>query len=90
MSILYSPKKLLLTWAVFLLGVFSFIVVWDFLSGPGEKWIHSASFEEPKILGEYSSFDECWQHMNSQKGPNECRRVDGPHRILNWLEDIAL
>lgn len=72
------------------LCVVGIVSVWDYLSGSEEKWIHYVNPDDPKILGEYSSNEECSKYMDSHEGPSGCRRVDGPYNAINELADIVL
>lgn len=75
---------------VLALTVLSVFYVWDFLAGEQERWLHYSNPEQPVILGEYGSYEECSQHMNSREAPSGCRRIDGPYNALNKLADFVL
>ena len=84
----YKKKASILLIAA--MGVVVVVSIWDYLAGSGEEWIHYVDSENPSILGNYGSYEECTKHMKSHEGPSGCRRIDGPYSIINSLSDIIL
>jgi hypothetical protein len=72
------------------IGVAALVSVWDYLAGAEEKWIHYVNPENPSIIGEYRSYEECSLHMKSHESLSGCRRIDGPYSAINAFANIVL
>jgi hypothetical protein len=71
-------------------AVVAAMVGWSFFAGDEQKWVHYEHGENMRMLGEYSSHEECSQIMMNHGGPSGCRRIDGPFGLLNRIADGVL
>lgn len=75
---------------VLIFVVIAVVIGWGHFSGDNEKWVHYENHNNPRVLGEYSSHEDCSVAMMSYEGPSGCRRVDGSFGIINRVADKIL
>jgi len=71
-------------------AVVAAIAGWEHFAPGEEKWVHYASGEDSRTLGEYGSHEECALLMMARDEPSGCRRIDGPFGLLNRIADGVL